>query len=38
MAKWITDPPGRKPGSLMPNLGLTKDQVNVLVTYLQSLK
>lgn len=38
MARWITDPPTRKPGSLMPNLGLTKDQVNALVTYLQSLK
>ncbi len=41
MAKWITDAPARKPGSLMPNLeglGLTAEQVPALVAYLQSLK
>lgn len=38
MARWISDPTARKPGSLMPSLGLTPDQVNALVAYLQSLK
>jgi cytochrome c oxidase subunit 2 len=41
MAKWITDAPAQKPGSLMPNmagLGITPDQVPALVAYLQSLK
>ena len=38
LAKWITDPPTRKPGSLMPNLGLTPDQVNALVAYLTTLQ
>jgi cytochrome c oxidase subunit 2 len=35
---WITNPPSRKPGSLMPNLGLPPDQVTALVAYLTSLK
>jgi cytochrome c oxidase subunit 2 len=35
---WLSNPPGRKPGSLMPNLGLTQDQVTQLVAYLTSLK
>ena len=41
MAKWISDAPGQKPGSLMPNmagLGITPEQVPALVAYLQSLK
>ena len=35
---WLKDPPERKPGSKMPNLGLTDDQVNDLTAYLLSLK
>ncbi len=38
LEKWLENPPGRKPGSLMPNLGLTHDQVTQLVAYLTSLK
>lgn len=41
MARWITDAPAQKPGSLMPNLaglGITAEQVPALVAYLQSLK
>lgn len=34
---WIKDPPGVKPGSRMPNLGLTDQQVAYLVAYLQTL-
>ena len=38
MAKWIQDPPARKPGSIMPKLGLAPDQIAAVVAYLQSLK
>ncbi|HEY3215654.1 MAG TPA: cytochrome c oxidase subunit II [Candidatus Eisenbacteria bacterium] len=38
MAKWIEDPPARKPGAIMPKLGLAPDQVTAVVAYLQSLK
>jgi cytochrome c oxidase subunit 2 len=38
LGRWIEDPPGRKPGSLMPKLNLPPDQVAALVAYLQSLK
>jgi len=38
LGQWLNNPPGRKPGSLMPNLGLTQDQVAALVAYLTSLK
>ncbi len=41
LAKWIGDAPGRKPGSLMPamsGLGITADQIPMIVAYLQSLK
>ena len=38
LGHWLTDPPARKPGSLMPNQALTKDQVAALVAYLTSLK
>jgi len=35
---WLRDPPGVKPGSVMPNLGLNDHELDVLVAYLQSLK
>jgi cytochrome c oxidase subunit II len=38
MAKWLHDPPAIKPGSLMPNLHLSDQDVNSLVAYLESLK
>ena len=38
LAKWIEDPPARKPGTLMIKLGLTADQIPALVAYLQSLQ
>ena len=34
---WLKDPPAVKPGSVMPNLGLTDHELDVLVAYLQSL-
>jgi cytochrome c oxidase subunit 2 len=38
MAMWLHDPPGVIPGSIMPNLHLTTDQITALSAYLESLK
>jgi cytochrome c oxidase subunit 2 len=38
LATWLHNPPGIKPGSIMPNLNLTDDQVQGLVAYLEELK
>ncbi len=38
LARWLRDPPGVKPGSKMPKVGLTEDEIAALVPYLQSLK
>jgi len=38
MARWLRNPPAAKPGSKMPNLNLTEDQIQKLVAYLESLK
>jgi cytochrome c oxidase subunit 2 len=38
LTTWLSNPPGVKPGSIMPNLHLTPEQINELVAYLQSLK
>jgi len=38
LRSWLRDPPGVKPGSLMPNLGLNDREIDVLVAYLQSLR
>ena len=35
---WISNPPGVKPGSVMPKLPLTPDQIEALVAYITSLK
>jgi cytochrome c oxidase subunit 2 len=35
---WLKDPPAVKPGSIMPNLGLSDHELDVLGAYLQSLK
>ncbi len=37
LAKWLSDPPTWKPGSYMPNLDLSADQIEALVAYLRSL-
>jgi cytochrome c oxidase subunit 2 len=36
LARWLRDPQGEKPGSLMINVPLTDDEVAALVAYLQS--
>ncbi len=38
LAAWLRDPPGVKPGAKMPNLGLSDQEVQNLVAYLQSLE
>ncbi|HET7039048.1 MAG TPA: cytochrome c oxidase subunit II [Gemmatimonadales bacterium] len=36
LARWLRDPPGEKPGSLMPKIALTDDEIAALVAYLRS--
>ncbi len=38
LERWLTNPPAVKPGSVMPNLNLTKTEIDALTAYLQSLK
>jgi cytochrome c oxidase subunit 2 len=38
IARWLHDPPGVKPGSLMPKIDLTDDEIAALVAYLHSRK
>ncbi len=38
LASWIANPQAIKPGSLMPNLNLTTDQINAIVAYLEANK
>ena len=35
---WLENPPKQKPGSIMPNLHLTPDEISELVAYLDTLK
>lgn len=38
LAAWLRNPPGVKPGALMPNLNLTDEQIEALVAYLLFLE
>lgn len=38
LKKWVLNPPADKPGTIMPNLGLTDDQATAIVAYLELLK
>jgi cytochrome c oxidase subunit 2 len=38
LKKWIMNPPAVKPGTAMPNLGLTDDEATKIVAYLETLK
>jgi cytochrome c1 len=38
LKKWILNPPAEKPGTLMPNVGLTDDEATKIVAYLELLK
>lgn len=37
IAEWLADPPTIKPGSFMPDLNLTSDEIDALVAFLQGL-
>jgi cytochrome c oxidase subunit 2 len=36
LRRWLADPPFTKPGSFMPNLALTAQEIDVLVAFLES--
>lgn len=38
LRKWLRDPPSEKPGSIMPNLQLSEDDITNLIAYLDTLK
>jgi cytochrome c oxidase subunit 2 len=38
LSAWLANPPGRKPGVDMPNLGLSSQQIKALIAYLDTLK
>lgn len=38
LRRWLTDPAGEKPGSLMPNVDLSDAETDGLIAYLQSLR
>jgi cytochrome c oxidase subunit 2 len=38
LARWLKDPPGIKPGSKMPDIGLTDGEIAALIAFLQSMK
>jgi cytochrome c oxidase subunit 2 len=38
LKKWLSNPQAYKPGSLMPNMKLSYDEVNQIVAYLETLK
>ena len=38
LAGWIADPQGQKPGTKMPNLYLSGQELTAVTTYLQTLK
>ena len=37
LAEWLRDPPAMKPGALMPDYGLSEEEISSLVAYLMSL-
>lgn len=38
LRRWLRDPPAEKPGSLMPDLDLSEDDITKLIAYLDTLK
>jgi cytochrome c1 len=38
LERWILDPPAVKPGTPMPNLGLSQQEAQQIVAYLETLK
>jgi cytochrome c oxidase subunit 2 len=38
LAAWLANPPREKPGSFMPNLGLTQQEIDALIAFLETLR
>lgn len=38
LKEWLADPPNVKPGSFMPNLALTEQEIDDLIVWLESMK
>jgi cytochrome c2 len=38
LQRWLADPPSMKPGTLMPNLGITPAEARDMAAYLATLK
>lgn len=38
LRRWLRNPPEEKPGSIMPNLNLTEEEITSLIAYLDTLK
>ena len=38
LKRWLQHPPEVKPGSLMPALGITDDEADILADFLENLK
>lgn len=38
LKRWLADPPNVKPGSYMPNLALTEEEIDSVITWLESNK
>jgi cytochrome c oxidase subunit 2 len=38
LSSWLADPPAMKPGVVMPDLGLTAEQIDALLAYLETLE
>jgi cytochrome c1 len=38
LKEWLADPPNVKPGSFMPNLALTEQEIDDLIVWLESNK
>jgi len=38
LKRWLADPPNVKPGSFMPNLALTEEEIDDLITWLESME
>ena len=38
MVRWLLNPPAVKPGTAMPNLGLTQDEAQSLAAFVETLK
>jgi cytochrome c oxidase subunit 2 len=38
LARWLANPPEVKPGSFMPDLALTQQEVDSLIAFLETLR